>query len=433
MATNHKPLVWLPACHRHLDLSDPGGYTVLADRYAAAVCRLGLQAVLFPMADAADVPDLLPLVDGVLLTGSPSNVEATHFGESALAHRRARSAPRPADDGAGASRHRRRHAPVRRLPRPAGDERRARRQPLPAGPRRVRAHGPPRAGPTSTSRPSSPSATTSPWRRAALSPTGRAGRRRGSTRCTARASSGSARASSPRRMRPTAWSRACAWPRPRPSPTACSGTRSGTTTGSRSTSARWRRSRRPAASTARDGWVPAHDRELQRRRRRVPGGRARAVRLGGVQPSRARQRAGARAAVHRDGRRRHASARQPGPAARRLPARAGGAAAAARAVVGRRRADGRLAHQRASAPLRRGAAARGDGLRRSARGGVAAARPRLHRARHPADGPVPRLPRVQRRHGRQPAPEPAHARRPGRALGGPRRTRSSSSTPSGTR
>lgn len=83
MAT-HKPLVWLPACHRNLDLSDPGGYTVLADRYAAAVTALGLQPVLFPMAGADDVPELLPLVDGVLLTGSPSNVEATHFGASAL-------------------------------------------------------------------------------------------------------------------------------------------------------------------------------------------------------------------------------------------------------------------------------------------------------------------------------------------------------------
>jgi putative glutamine amidotransferase len=80
----HKPLVWLPACHRHLDLSDPGGYTVLADRYAAAVTALGLQPVLFPMAQAEDVAALLPLVDGVLLTGSPSNVEATHFGATAL-------------------------------------------------------------------------------------------------------------------------------------------------------------------------------------------------------------------------------------------------------------------------------------------------------------------------------------------------------------
>jgi putative glutamine amidotransferase len=80
----HKPLVWLPACHRNLDLNDPGGYTVLADRYAAAVTALGLQPVLFPMAGADDVPQLLPLVDGVLLTGSPSNVDASHFGASAL-------------------------------------------------------------------------------------------------------------------------------------------------------------------------------------------------------------------------------------------------------------------------------------------------------------------------------------------------------------
>ncbi|GAB3645752.1 gamma-glutamyl-gamma-aminobutyrate hydrolase family protein [Ramlibacter alkalitolerans] len=83
-ATRHKPLIWLPACHRHLDLNDPGGYSVLADRYALAVTALGLQPVLFPMAEVEDVPCLLPLVDGVLLTGSPSNVEATHFGATAL-------------------------------------------------------------------------------------------------------------------------------------------------------------------------------------------------------------------------------------------------------------------------------------------------------------------------------------------------------------
>jgi putative glutamine amidotransferase len=76
--------VWLPACHRNLDLDDPGGYTVLADRYAVAVTELGLQPILFPMAEAEDIPCLLPLVDGVLLTGSPSNVEATHFGASVL-------------------------------------------------------------------------------------------------------------------------------------------------------------------------------------------------------------------------------------------------------------------------------------------------------------------------------------------------------------
>lgn len=80
----HRPLVWLPACHRNLDIDDPGGYTVLADRYAAAVCKVGLQPVLYPMAGAGDVPDLLPLVDGVLLTGSPSNVDATRYSMTAL-------------------------------------------------------------------------------------------------------------------------------------------------------------------------------------------------------------------------------------------------------------------------------------------------------------------------------------------------------------
>ena len=43
----NKPLVWLPACHRNLDLDDPGGYIVLADRYASAVGELDLQPVLF--------------------------------------------------------------------------------------------------------------------------------------------------------------------------------------------------------------------------------------------------------------------------------------------------------------------------------------------------------------------------------------------------
>jgi putative glutamine amidotransferase len=84
MAPN-KPLVWLPACHRNLEIGDPGGYTVLADRYAAAVCGLGLQPVLFPLAGADEARELLPRIDGVLLTGSPSNVEASRFGAQPLA------------------------------------------------------------------------------------------------------------------------------------------------------------------------------------------------------------------------------------------------------------------------------------------------------------------------------------------------------------
>jgi putative glutamine amidotransferase len=85
VTTPARPLVWLPACHRHLDLSDPGGYTVLADRYAAAMCHLGLQPVLFPMAGESDVRTLLRRVNGVLLTGSPSNIDAARFGAAPLA------------------------------------------------------------------------------------------------------------------------------------------------------------------------------------------------------------------------------------------------------------------------------------------------------------------------------------------------------------
>jgi putative glutamine amidotransferase len=55
---------------------------VLGDKYARAVrdCA-GAQPVLFPLADVAQIPALLALVDGVMLTGSPSNVHPSHFAE----------------------------------------------------------------------------------------------------------------------------------------------------------------------------------------------------------------------------------------------------------------------------------------------------------------------------------------------------------------
>lgn len=78
---SHPPMVWLPADHRLLgDHSMP--YLVLGDKYARAV-KVGAhsQPVMFPLADAAQVPQLLDLVDGVMLTGSPSNVHPSHFNE----------------------------------------------------------------------------------------------------------------------------------------------------------------------------------------------------------------------------------------------------------------------------------------------------------------------------------------------------------------
>ena len=55
-------------------------FLVLGDKYARAV-KIGSEAqpVLFPLADVQQIPELLSLVDGVMLTGSPSNVHPSHF------------------------------------------------------------------------------------------------------------------------------------------------------------------------------------------------------------------------------------------------------------------------------------------------------------------------------------------------------------------
>jgi len=82
--TNAPCLVWLPADHRLLgEDGHQMPYLVLGDKYARAVrdCA-GAQPVMFPLAQASQVPQLLEVVDGVLLTGSPSNVHPAHFDES---------------------------------------------------------------------------------------------------------------------------------------------------------------------------------------------------------------------------------------------------------------------------------------------------------------------------------------------------------------
>ena len=77
-------LVWLPVDHRLLgqgDLQMP--FLVLGDKYARAVkVNAQAQPVMFPLADLQDIASLLDMVDGVMLTGSPSNVHPSHFGEA---------------------------------------------------------------------------------------------------------------------------------------------------------------------------------------------------------------------------------------------------------------------------------------------------------------------------------------------------------------
>lgn len=78
--------VWLPMDHRQLgDHDHKSPFLVLGDKYARAVKEgAGAQPVLFPLADARQIPDLLAAVDGVMLTGSPSNVHPAHFDEPVL-------------------------------------------------------------------------------------------------------------------------------------------------------------------------------------------------------------------------------------------------------------------------------------------------------------------------------------------------------------
>ena len=74
-------LVWLPMDHLLLGGPEhPMPFLVLGDKYARAV-KVGAQAqpVMFALADAQQIPALLSGVDGVMLTGSPSNVHPSHF------------------------------------------------------------------------------------------------------------------------------------------------------------------------------------------------------------------------------------------------------------------------------------------------------------------------------------------------------------------
>ena len=75
-------LVWLPADHRLLGTEERTmPFLVLGDKYARAVkVNAEAQPVMFPLADASQIDTLLALVDGVMLTGSPSNVHPQHFG-----------------------------------------------------------------------------------------------------------------------------------------------------------------------------------------------------------------------------------------------------------------------------------------------------------------------------------------------------------------
>ena len=77
-------LVWTPADHRRIGRkAEAMPYALLAETYAQALRDCAdAQAMVLPLVDPADISHWLTMVDGVMLSGSPSNVHPSHFGES---------------------------------------------------------------------------------------------------------------------------------------------------------------------------------------------------------------------------------------------------------------------------------------------------------------------------------------------------------------
>ena len=76
-----KPVVLIPSCNRVI-----GQYPfhVAGTKYAEAVRLAGCLPLVVPAIAANEIDDLLDVAEGVLLTGSPSNVHPQHFGEEVL-------------------------------------------------------------------------------------------------------------------------------------------------------------------------------------------------------------------------------------------------------------------------------------------------------------------------------------------------------------
>ena len=75
---NRLPIILVPSCRRTLGHHP---FHVVGKKYIDAVRLAGGLPWVVPDASAAELAELIELADGVLLTGSPSNVHPRHFGE----------------------------------------------------------------------------------------------------------------------------------------------------------------------------------------------------------------------------------------------------------------------------------------------------------------------------------------------------------------
>jgi putative glutamine amidotransferase len=80
MATHRsKPLVLVPACNRAVGRHP---FHIAGKKYTDAVRLAGCLPLVVPDAAPDELDDLLDAADGLLLTGSPSNVHPSHFDEA---------------------------------------------------------------------------------------------------------------------------------------------------------------------------------------------------------------------------------------------------------------------------------------------------------------------------------------------------------------
>jgi putative glutamine amidotransferase len=73
-----RPVIGVPACRRILD---PHPFHVVGEKYLQAVIdgADALPLIIPVMAEHLDIEEILAQVDGVLLTGSPSNIQPHHY------------------------------------------------------------------------------------------------------------------------------------------------------------------------------------------------------------------------------------------------------------------------------------------------------------------------------------------------------------------
>ena len=76
--TSRKPRVLVPACNR---MVGEHPFHIAGKKYIDAVRLAGCLPLIVPSATPEELDELLDHAEGVLLTGSPSNVHPSHFGE----------------------------------------------------------------------------------------------------------------------------------------------------------------------------------------------------------------------------------------------------------------------------------------------------------------------------------------------------------------